>query len=199
MNDPFQTSENITTPPKRQCWECLRRRLVCDFTLPSCKKCQKAGKTCPGYDPQKPLQWLAPGKVTSRRRNKGPASSKGKAKGNSAKAQKIVSPNEETALEIRPKSGFTSKSSGFAQADVIEEVEHVDADVEDVPRTAWRNGNSEDSQTLSQTSSATLSYVQELVDMPRFELTNETYDVVQAVHYCKSSLPILPLPHTLSK
>lgn len=54
----------------RQCWECLKRRLVCDHTLPHCKKCQKAGKECPGYDEQKPLQWIQPGKVTSRRRKK---------------------------------------------------------------------------------------------------------------------------------
>jgi hypothetical protein len=54
----------------RQCWECLKRRLVCDHTLPHCKKCQKADKDCPGYDDQKPLQWVEPGKVTSRRRKK---------------------------------------------------------------------------------------------------------------------------------
>ena len=54
----------------RQCWECLKRRLVCDHTLPHCKKCIKNGKECPGYDEQKPLQWIEPGKVTSRRRKK---------------------------------------------------------------------------------------------------------------------------------
>lgn len=57
----------------RQCWECLKRRLVCDHTLPHCKKCIKAGKDCPGYDEQKPLQWVEPGKVTSRRRKKNSA------------------------------------------------------------------------------------------------------------------------------
>jgi hypothetical protein len=54
----------------RQCWECLKRRLVCDFTLPHCKKCQKSSRACPGYDNRKPLQWIANGKVTSRHRNK---------------------------------------------------------------------------------------------------------------------------------
>lgn len=56
----------------RQCWECLKRRLVCDHTLPHCLKCIKAGKDCPGYDEQKPLQWVSPGKVTSRTRKKNP-------------------------------------------------------------------------------------------------------------------------------
>jgi hypothetical protein len=53
----------------RQCWECLKRRLVCDFTLPHCKKCQKSGEECPGYNDRKPLQWIANGKVTSQHRN----------------------------------------------------------------------------------------------------------------------------------
>lgn len=68
---PAESGEKKAT---RQCWECLKRRLVCDHTLPHCKKCIKAGKDCPGYDEQKPLQWVEPGKVTSRRRKKNGAS-----------------------------------------------------------------------------------------------------------------------------
>ena len=188
MNGLFETSEEITLPPKRQCWECLRRRLVCDFALPSCKKCQKAGKACPGYGPQKPLQWLAPGKVTSRRSKKCPASSKGKAKSSIAEAQKVVEPKKGTALQIRPKSGSTFELSSLAQAGLTDEIEDVDADAEEIPRSECSSGTSNTSQTLSQSSTTTLSYIQELVDVPRFELTNETYDVVQAVHYCKLSL-----------
>ncbi|KAF1978820.1 hypothetical protein BU23DRAFT_524363 [Bimuria novae-zelandiae CBS 107.79] len=60
-----------TRKAKRQCWECLKRRLVCDYTMPHCKKCLKRGlKECPGYDAQKPLQWVEPGKITSRERTK---------------------------------------------------------------------------------------------------------------------------------
>jgi hypothetical protein len=66
----MKKSGNGEEKATRQCWECLKRRLVCDHTLPHCKKCQKAGKDCPGYDEQKPLQWVQPGKVTSRRRKK---------------------------------------------------------------------------------------------------------------------------------
>jgi hypothetical protein len=54
----------------RQCWECLKRRLVCDYSLPGCKKCNKTGKECPGYDEQKPLQWVQPGRVTFRKRRR---------------------------------------------------------------------------------------------------------------------------------
>jgi hypothetical protein len=66
----MKTTECGEKKASRQCWECLKRRLVCDHTLPGCKKCRKAGKECPGYDDQKPLQWIQPGKVTSRRRKK---------------------------------------------------------------------------------------------------------------------------------
>ncbi|KAF2634133.1 hypothetical protein P280DRAFT_512122 [Massarina eburnea CBS 473.64] len=55
---------------KRQCWACLKQRLVCDFTMPHCKKCVMNGRECPGYGDQKPLQWVPTGKVTSRRRRK---------------------------------------------------------------------------------------------------------------------------------
>ncbi|KAK0630366.1 fungal-specific transcription factor domain-containing protein [Bombardia bombarda] len=55
---------------KRHCWECLRRRLVCDSTRPACKRCLTAGTVCSGYSGVKParLKWLAPGRVTSRSR-----------------------------------------------------------------------------------------------------------------------------------
>ncbi|KAH7366665.1 fungal-specific transcription factor domain-containing protein [Pyrenochaeta sp. MPI-SDFR-AT-0127] len=66
----MKASESGEKKATRQCWECLKRRLVCDHSLPHCKKCQKAGKECPGYDEQKPLQWVETGKVTSRRRKK---------------------------------------------------------------------------------------------------------------------------------
>lgn len=54
----------------RHCWECVRRRVVCDRALPTCKKCLIADKNCPGYDEQRPLQWIENGKVTSRKAKK---------------------------------------------------------------------------------------------------------------------------------
>ena len=64
--------------PKRHCWECLRRCVVCDSTRPACNRCTTAGSACPGYGHVKPtrLVWLAPGKVKSRvRKRKGSPSS----------------------------------------------------------------------------------------------------------------------------
>ncbi|ORY63268.1 fungal-specific transcription factor domain-containing protein [Pseudomassariella vexata] len=68
------TTDSQQTGEKRQCWECQRRRLVCDSTRPICTKCSASGVVCPGYDDKRPLRWLAPGKVKSRtRRKKSPA------------------------------------------------------------------------------------------------------------------------------
>ncbi|OBR04152.1 C6 zinc finger protein [Colletotrichum higginsianum IMI 349063] len=51
---------------RRQCWECQRRRLVCDSARPVCSKCKISGVVCPGYEDKKPLTWLAPNKVKTR-------------------------------------------------------------------------------------------------------------------------------------
>ncbi|KAF6815872.1 C6 zinc finger domain-containing protein [Colletotrichum plurivorum] len=51
---------------KRSCWECQRRRVVCDAGRPVCFKCRVAGIVCPGYDDKKPLTWVAPNQVTTR-------------------------------------------------------------------------------------------------------------------------------------
>ncbi|KAJ6442607.1 fungal transcriptional regulatory protein [Purpureocillium lavendulum] len=37
------------------CSTCTKRRIRCDLTQPTCKKCEKKGLTCPGYGPR--LRW----------------------------------------------------------------------------------------------------------------------------------------------
>lgn len=69
---PSTSKSAVANKATRQCWDCLKRRLVCDFTLPQCKKCLKNGRQCSGYDEKKPLQWVEPGSVLSRKRRKGP-------------------------------------------------------------------------------------------------------------------------------
>jgi hypothetical protein len=64
MEKPIVLSQNR----RRQCWECHRRRLVCDFSHPGCRKCYTAGVECPGYGEKKPLKWITAGVVTSRLR-----------------------------------------------------------------------------------------------------------------------------------
>ncbi|KAK3896988.1 hypothetical protein C8A05DRAFT_20156, partial [Staphylotrichum tortipilum] len=67
-------SSGSSTPTQReQCWECRRRRLVCDGGQPVCAKCRTARIVCPGYADKKPLTWLAPGQIKSRARRRNPA------------------------------------------------------------------------------------------------------------------------------
>lgn len=45
--------DNLTDHPRvpktTACFNCTRRRIVCDLTLPKCNKCAKKGIECPGY------------------------------------------------------------------------------------------------------------------------------------------------------
>ncbi|RYP72286.1 hypothetical protein DL771_004260 [Monosporascus sp. 5C6A] len=50
----------------KHCWECRRRRLVCDFARPNCRKCQLRGVECPGYGSKKPLKWVQPQQVNAK-------------------------------------------------------------------------------------------------------------------------------------
>lgn len=43
--------------PKEHCWDCRKRRLVCDSVYPACTRCVKRGDLCPGYG-AKPLTWI---------------------------------------------------------------------------------------------------------------------------------------------
>ncbi|KAI2624433.1 fungal-specific transcription factor domain-containing protein [Xylaria nigripes] len=57
-------------PTRRHCWECQRRRLVCDSVRPICNRCRNNGIVCPGYSENKPLRWVKPGRVTTRNRRR---------------------------------------------------------------------------------------------------------------------------------
>lgn len=57
----------MTVSEPKPCWECFKKRRVCDFSRPACRKCVSRGVICPGYD-QKPLKWLQPGQTRSKGR-----------------------------------------------------------------------------------------------------------------------------------
>ncbi|OAR03058.1 hypothetical protein LLEC1_05046, partial [Akanthomyces lecanii] len=61
------TSIKTMESNSKQCWECRRRCLVCDFTLPACNRCREDGVDCPGHGASKPesLEWHTPGMFTS--------------------------------------------------------------------------------------------------------------------------------------
>lgn len=64
---------------RKRCWECVRRRLVCDSERPGCNRCKLASIDCPGYGEKKPVKFLEPGVVLSRpRKNKPGANQSGR-------------------------------------------------------------------------------------------------------------------------
>jgi hypothetical protein len=67
-----QETADLSSATRTQCWECRRRRLVCDGDKPVCLKCRTAGIVCPGYADKKPLVWVANGQVLSRPRGRKP-------------------------------------------------------------------------------------------------------------------------------
>ncbi|KAF2470019.1 uncharacterized protein BDR25DRAFT_262571 [Lindgomyces ingoldianus] len=113
-----EASVHAESGPRRQCWECVRRRLVCDYGKPSCKKCEKAGVDCPGYSEKKPLKWVAPGKVTSRtRRRKSPP----RKKENPTKEQT----HDIKLLEIAGKTCVESISAAMLRVDETSAIVHA--------------------------------------------------------------------------
>ncbi|KAH8648538.1 hypothetical protein BX600DRAFT_517916 [Xylariales sp. PMI_506] len=109
--------------PQRFCWECLRRRIVCDSTQPVCKKCENAGIVCPGYDDKKPLKWMTPDTGLNRPKHKRRQSSSPKSR----------SGHEERADERPSASSSSSTQTPQVQAprDVGEsEVADLFADIE---------------------------------------------------------------------
>lgn len=55
---PIRTREDEASTASQRCHNCRVRRLVCDQTLPSCRKCASRGVDCPGYG--RNLRWVQP-------------------------------------------------------------------------------------------------------------------------------------------
>jgi hypothetical protein len=137
---------------------------VCDYTHPGCKKCAKAGVDCPGYDEKKPLKWLTPGKVSSKRSSKTTQKKKALSKENST--------GSTTSL-----TSAGSATSGDAEYEGIKL---------DKPIALARLR----SRTLGFGYGNSYGYGDDDDDaeeIPRF-LSDETTDVVQSIHYCAFSL-----------
>jgi hypothetical protein len=180
----------------RQCWECLKRRLVCDCTLPHCKKCSKNGKECPGYADQKPLQWIEPGKVTSRTRRKNtkgvsPQCTVPETSSYLAFADEADEAGLGTNDFLQWYSGELSDMYDPEQSAETQEMLHkafnIDrARVEKVVSQRLTN----EAKAMLQVSKNPLESLERILrvmtleDLPSYELTSETCEVVQAVQYC---------------
>ncbi|KAH8883598.1 hypothetical protein GQ53DRAFT_846790 [Thozetella sp. PMI_491] len=105
-NSSPQPLQQVQETGSKQCWECLRRRIVCDRWQPVCNKCQLAKIVCPGYGDHKPLTWLTPGKVLSRTRKRksprgAPARSKGQVQNEGL--QPPLDPSQPVAVGLVPR------------------------------------------------------------------------------------------------
>ncbi|KAI0486979.1 fungal-specific transcription factor domain-containing protein [Xylaria cf. heliscus] len=126
-----QLTEETATPPattdaepvRRHCWECLRRRLVCDSTRPVCNRCRTNKIVCPGYGEQQPLRWVKPGRVTARNRRRTKAETA--AQQGTTRASKKVSDetggdgdvvNAETAVSQTTPTSWDSSDDGELQS-----------------------------------------------------------------------------------
>lgn len=189
----------------RQCWECVKRRLVCDFTLPRCKKCAKNGKECPGYGDQRPVQWVQVGKVTSRRRRK--------------ESPSTAQLNMKIQTQSSCSSHSESRESSLERSEYIRELAdeydnvlfkyRLDANVQKVFSSTNRRAVEKAlearprDQVVKQSAGAALSPLDRLAralqimnmdNVPTYELRSETSEVVESIEYCMSNTT----PHQFS-
>ncbi|KAH7112855.1 fungal-specific transcription factor domain-containing protein [Dendryphion nanum] len=162
---------DITANSRRQCWSCFKRRIVCDFGRPGCKKCQAAGIDCPGYSEKKPLKWLEPGKVTSKTRTKRSAPSKTGnkiAEAIEASIKKIVP--QPAVDDVKYTTDVVMTRKKLAKRD--QRLEAMELEKMIVEKLAIS-----DEKYQSPDAEFEYDYI------PRWDLRDETSEVVQAVHF----------------
>lgn len=188
----------------RQCWDCLKRRLVCDFTLPHCKKCLKNGRQCSGYDEKKPLQWVETGHVLSRKRRKAPrahvlnVTASGLCSTTTARiefsddVERAASSDNKNAVDDVP----LNKSAYGCLIDVAPDTTSLGTVLELADRLtlkliitekrkdeAHRILNKARSPEQALKAIERLIYVLERENIPTYDLRTDASDAVQAVHY----------------
>jgi hypothetical protein len=194
---------------KRQCWDCLKRRLVCDFTLPHCNKCLKNGRQCSGYDDKKPLQWVETGHVLSRKRRKAPPKTLGIAMrcprfknyegkpnsdGNHNNHNDSNSGEDAQALE-EAYAKLTNPGPVRNNIDRLGEVLRL-FDLLTIKLVVSEKRQDEAHKIVKTASNPEkallvleqLVYVLEEEDIPVYNLREDAAEAVQAVHYCAKPL-----------
>ncbi|KAF2680530.1 hypothetical protein K458DRAFT_479847 [Lentithecium fluviatile CBS 122367] len=210
----------VADKANRQCWECLKRRLVCDFTLPHCKKCLKNGRQCSGYDEKKPLQWVEPGQVLSRRRRKAPSKEQGS-------DMRVPRPRKCSDKESSSDDSTEDTTSAKTSKDVMKEFSErftpwKDDDIDEVMALADRitikmvvsEKRHEEAQKMLRKVEGPekalralermLKWVEQ-EDIPTYNLRSDASEVVQAVHYLNTrmypqglvSTKLAPNPHII--
>lgn len=176
----------------RQCWECLKKRLVCDLTLPHCKKCGKRATVCPGYGAQRPLQWLPAGKVSS----KGPKSRLryGQVVVVDSEPQFDEAQFQKDWHEYMAECNANDKLDFYAKASELYKADNLAVELSDRARLRMvvSRGLKNEAKTILNIEGDPLAVLRrmmrmmELEDLPTYNLRSETCEVVQAVQYCTS-------------
>jgi hypothetical protein len=184
---------DISSTPKRQCWACVKKRLVCDFTRPACKKCRTAGIDCPGYSQKKPLRWLETGKVTSRKTptRQGPSviSRKGK-KNTSASSTCVAAAKKAPVVPIATDGDWRAMARLLAEANDYGCRTTVGVEIGAVgsKKKGIRDGKMD---VLFEAGRYAVSaedlYCSDVDLLPRNYLRDETAEIIQAIHFCTSN------------
>jgi hypothetical protein len=208
----------VQNTPKatRPCWECLKRRLVCDYTLPFCKKCIKNGRECPGYDEQKPLRWIRPGKVTSRKRTEPPKSSDpvlpvrqkrspaGESNNDTSWSNEMQGSEEDYPKQTEVRHVYQRAMADMRTVEDFDNIIHITSQVR-IEEIVSKGLVQEAARILKMEKDPlkglrrVLRYMR-LEQLPAYNLRHHTCEVVQAINYCKlhciSTVPSSSSPHT---
>ncbi|SPO06502.1 uncharacterized protein DNG_09192 [Cephalotrichum gorgonifer] len=179
------STSSSTSSGQQSCWECARRRLVCDSSRPACDKCRSSGIVCPGYADAKPLRWLAPGRVTSRVRRKGKGGGK---KATSPKSTDGKSASTSPSASTSASAATTGSTSGTKSTVVPSQNSDSSSDCAGLSDESW---SSDDWQVSSWTPVAAEELRTGVVSpraavdlfVPRVGLVSETAEIVQATYY----------------
>jgi hypothetical protein len=177
----------------RQCWDCLKRRLVCDFSLPHCKKCVKAGRQCSGYDKKKPLQWVESGQILSRKRCKAPSKERGSTM--RVPPSKNV-PGKESSSDENS-DGATSLTKEYIELANTATIKDIDDDLMSLADritielvvSEHRHEEAQKIMKKAKTPEKAMESLEHVLrwmkqeDLPSYDLRDDTCEIVQAVHY----------------
>ncbi|TGJ82929.1 hypothetical protein E0Z10_g5818 [Xylaria hypoxylon] len=154
--------------PRKHCWECLRRRLVCDSVQPVCNRCRTSGLVCPGYEEKQPLRWVKPGRVTARARRR---------------------PKVGVRADKNKNKNKKSQDDAEVDADVTQ------ANIEDRnPSTSSDCSDDELQVMFSALSVLGIMQPGTLDAIMRYDISCENFAGVQASYICKLTLLTKPFP-----
>lgn len=168
----------------QHCWGCRKRRVVCDLGRPGCAKCARIGIECPGYGKQKPLQWLAVGRVKCKeKRKKSPSAAPTAKQAN----RKMAVPTTSHATIDMSESQEQLRGTPESEGDIFIKDQEFASDAYIRNQEVASDTYSRDQEFTSGTCHrdpefASSSFYGKFANML---VNDETTDVIQATWHCK--------------